>query len=327
VCSCCSASLTLCVRVSWLVLLDGCRVSPSLILVWFVLLLLTILFKPVSCISPALLLLYFPLSTFALCISNVFSAFLATNLKVRNEIDQLFTERKENICFADKYLITVEVKSHSYLEHIGSCEIWSSHGGDDVDVGLQGWRWRHYVSPKRRYLPTILHGIITQNNNIVIVRRTPLKNCNTYLLYAKQITGQFSHISLTQCVLAVLRGTRRSWCVKCCLAVSQDTVISHSSSVFLTIIAKKYSTLFLQSSVRKQVRSWRRNRDMLIFLCNLFDKIRKINDVIVCSMKMTAFWDVAPCSIAEVYRCFIGAYCLHHQGDERSFSDFLWLLL
>jgi hypothetical protein len=31
-------------------------------------------------------------------------------------------------------------------------------------------------------------------------------------------------------------------------------------------------------------------------------------------MKMTAFWDIAPCSLAEVDRCFRGVYCLHHQG-------------
>jgi hypothetical protein len=31
---------------------------------------------------------------------------------------------------------------------------------------LQGWRWRVYVSPKRRHLPTSLHGARTQRNNI-----------------------------------------------------------------------------------------------------------------------------------------------------------------
>jgi hypothetical protein len=36
-------------------------------------------------------------------------------------------------------------------------------------------------------------------------------------------------------------------------------------------------------------------------------------------MKMTVFWDVAPCSVIEVYRRFGGAYCFHYQGDE-------WLL-
>jgi len=34
------------------------------------------------------------------------------------------------------------------------------------------------------------------------------------------------------------------------------------------------------------------------------------------SMKMRAFWDIAPCSLAGVYHCFRGAYCLHHQGDN-----------
>jgi hypothetical protein len=28
---------------------------------------------------------------------------------------------------------------------------------------------------------------------------------------------------------------------------------------------------------------------------------------------MAVFWDVAPCSLAEIDRRFRGAYCLHHQ--------------
>jgi tRNA A37 threonylcarbamoyladenosine synthetase subunit TsaC/SUA5/YrdC len=32
------------------------------------------------------------------------------------------------------------------------------------------------------------------------------------------------------------------------------------------------------------------------------------------SIKMKAFWDTAPSSLAEVDRCSTGAYCLHHQG-------------
>jgi hypothetical protein len=31
---------------------------------------------------------------------------------------------------------------------------------------------------------------------------------------------------------------------------------------------------------------------------------------------MAAFWDVAPCSLVEVYRRFSSAYCLHNQGDD-----------
>jgi hypothetical protein len=32
-------------------------------------------------------------------------------------------------------------------------------------------------------------------------------------------------------------------------------------------------------------------------------------------MKMTVFWDFAPCSLLEIYRCFRCAYCFHHQSD------------
>jgi hypothetical protein len=30
-------------------------------------------------------------------------------------------------------------------------------------------------------------------------------------------------------------------------------------------------------------------------------------------LKMTVFWDVAPCSLIEIDQCFRGAYCFHHQ--------------
>jgi hypothetical protein len=39
--------------------------------------------------------------------------------------------------------------------------------------------------------------------------------------------------------------------------------------------------------------------------------------------KFRAFWDVAPCSHVKVDRRFRGAYCLHHQGDDRG-STHLW---
>jgi hypothetical protein len=49
-------------------------------------------------------------------------------------------------------------------------------------------------------------------------------------------------------------------------------------------------------------------------------------------MKMTAFWDIAPCSLIEGDRRFRGVYC-HHQGDRPSFQkavilifDFGWKL-
>jgi hypothetical protein len=35
-------------------------------------------------------------------------------------------------------------------------------------------------------------------------------------------------------------------------------------------------------------------------------------------MKMTVFWDVAPCSLVETDRGFRDAYCLHNQGDANN---------
>jgi hypothetical protein len=40
-------------------------------------------------------------------------------------------------------------------------------------------------------------------------------------------------------------------------------------------------------------------------------------------LKMTAFWDLAPCNLTEVDRRFTGVYCLHHQGNDRG-STHLW---
>jgi hypothetical protein len=44
------------------------------------------------------------------------------------------------------------------------------------------------------------------------------------------------------------------------------------------------------------------------------------------SMKMTVFWDVAPCSLVEVYRRFRGTFFLHHQSDQPDDggSKYLW---
>jgi hypothetical protein len=33
-------------------------------------------------------------------------------------------------------------------------------------------------------------------------------------------------------------------------------------------------------------------------------------------LKMTTFWDIAPCSLVEVVQCFIGASFLDHQSDS-----------
>jgi hypothetical protein len=38
--------------------------------------------------------------------------------------------------------------------------------------------------------------------------------------------------------------------------------------------------------------------------------------VTAASMKMAVFWVAAPCSLVDVYPCFIGAYCLRHRLDD-----------
>jgi hypothetical protein len=33
-------------------------------------------------------------------------------------------------------------------------------------------------------------------------------------------------------------------------------------------------------------------------------------------VKMTVFWDAAPCNLVDIGRRYRIAYCLHHQGDH-----------
>jgi hypothetical protein len=44
-------------------------------------------------------------------------------------------------------------------------------------------------------------------------------------------------------------------------------------------------------------------------------------------MKMTVFWDAAPCNLVEVYRRFRGACCLHHQGLPLPVCHLSWCLI
>jgi hypothetical protein len=47
--------------------------------------------------------------------------------------------------------------------------------------------------------------------------------------------------------------------------------------------------------------------------CEILSNVR-FQVLTAASMKVRVLWDVAPCSRVEVDRCFIGAYCFHHQG-------------
>jgi hypothetical protein len=62
--------------------------------------------------------------------------------------------------------------------------------------------------------------------------------------------------------------------------------------------------------------------DIHSLLLDLYDNLLEVDirkDVrfqvlTAAAVKMTAFWDIALCSLVEVDRCFIGAYYLYYQG-------------
>jgi hypothetical protein len=56
----------------------------------------------------------------------------------------------------------------------------------DLKESLSGpRRWRQCVSPKRLYLPTSLHGVTTQSNNVVTAMRT--SNLTQKILYGTDV--------------------------------------------------------------------------------------------------------------------------------------------
>jgi hypothetical protein len=42
------------------------------------------------------------------------------------------------------------------------------------------------------------------------------------------------------------------------------------------------------------------------------------------ALKMTVFWGIVPCNVAEIYGRFRGTYELHHQGNESSSYSSPW---
>jgi hypothetical protein len=54
--------------------------------------------------------------------------------------------------------------------------------------------------------------------------------------------------------------------------------------------------------------------NMATLLAVVTDKHMRYKVLTAASMKMIAFWDMAPCSLVEVDGRFRGAYCLRHRG-------------
>jgi hypothetical protein len=59
------------------------------------------------------------------------------------------------------------------------------------------------------------------------------------------------------------------------------------------------------------------------FISRLFSYHKQYYTPIKCEITVshggeykTVLWDIAPCSVVEIYRRFEGAYCIHYQGDH-----------
>jgi hypothetical protein len=48
-------------------------------------------------------------------------------------------------------------------------------------------------------------------------------------------------------------------------------------------------------------------------ICFKHNNVRRI-----LMLKMIVFWDVAPCSLVQIYRCFRDDYCPNHDGNDHS---------
>jgi hypothetical protein len=81
---------------------------------------------------------------------------------------------------------------------------------------------------------------------------------------------------------------------------------THSFQIFLRDVSY---IIYIENYDSTVQTSWALGTDSAVKISFLF----KGSDISL--LKMTVFWDVAPCSVVEIDRRFRGAYCLHHQGD------------
>jgi hypothetical protein len=90
----------------------------------------------------------------------------------------------ETVCFSETSVSTYEsTRYHNPEEehqHLLLRENLKSH---NITVIFKPWRWRQYVSPKRWYLPTNLHGITTQKKNINIYTSVRTSNLTILVIF------------------------------------------------------------------------------------------------------------------------------------------------
>jgi hypothetical protein len=105
---------------------------------------------------------------------------------------------------------------------------------------------------------------------------------------------------------------------------AHDVIFYHNDNFLLidTVINADRSNLKLKYTLRI---FFRVNKGDLIMqlLCNYLRRVQNMRLQVptASSVKMTAVWDIAPCSLVEVDRRFGSAYCLHHKGFEWFIED------
>jgi hypothetical protein len=94
------------------------------------------------------------------------------------------------------------------------------------------------------------------------------------------------------------------------IIVRQNELLITCSTIFIT-----------QDNVSKEQRKFSRFCKVPIY-CTMNSCFQskatnlRFHVLTVASMKMKAFWGIAPYSLVEVDRRFRGAYCTHNQGNE-----------
>jgi hypothetical protein len=105
-------------------------------------------------------------------------------------------------------------------------------------------------------------------------------------------------------------------------------------SICLSVRLSNLSNLFMYLYVYQYIFLCLSDHPCLSTFCNVErtegGRSRRTSDVIrvsfqvltAASMKMTLFWDVAPCSLVEIYRRFRRAYCPRNLPDDRGSKHF-----
>jgi hypothetical protein len=135
--------------------------------------------------------------------------------RVDSQVDTNISGPKmETACFSETSVSTYESTWYHNPEeehqHLHRRENLKSR---NITVIFKPWRWRQHVSPKRRYIPTNLHGITTQKNNINIYTSVRTSNLIILQLYLSPEDGDgklLRNVSIYLRIYTVSKPRRRT---------------------------------------------------------------------------------------------------------------------